>query len=91
MRIISSLTLIFIFFCTDVFSTNIRVLDLQKTIESNASLSILYNQIIDDQKSHNPEFNNEELNLKKELDRIEKLNLILDPSELELEIESYNK
>ena len=91
MRIISSLTLIIFIFSTDAFSTNIRVLDLQKIVESSNSLSILYKKIIDDQESHNIEFNNEEINLKNELDRIEKLELILSSSEFQIEVETYNK
>ena len=39
---------------------------------------------------HKEKFNNEELNLETEFKRIEKLNLILEPSELEKEIENYN-
>tara|TARA_B100001059_G_C17717599_1_gene518867 strand:+ start:492 stop:1013 length:522 start_codon:yes stop_codon:yes gene_type:complete len=84
------LTLIIFFFTTNAYSTNIRVLDLQKVIENNNNLSILYKKINDDQVSHNLEFKNEEINLQNELDRIEKLNLILDPAELEIEIETYN-
>jgi len=84
------LTFIFIIFSTVAFSTNIRVLDFQKAIENNKNLSILYKQITDDQESYNIEFENEEINLQNELKKIEKLNLILDPLELEKEIENYN-
>lgn len=91
MRIISFLTCIFIFFSSAALSTNIRVLDFQKIIEKNNSLTILYKKITDDQESHNLKFENEEINLKNQLNKIEKLKLILDPVELEIEIESYNQ
>jgi Skp family chaperone for outer membrane proteins len=84
------LTLIFFFFTFNVFATNIRVLDFQKIIENNINISILYEQINKDQKSHKQKFEKEELNLQSELDRIEKLNLILEPAELEKEIAIYN-
>ena len=85
-----ALTFIIIFFCSSAFSTNIRVLDFQKVIESNPGLFLLYEKIEKDQETHKENFNNEELNLESEFKRIEKLNLILDPSELEKEIENYN-
>ena len=91
MKIKIFLTLIFFTFSTVAFSANIRVLDFQKAIENNSSLSILYKQITDDQEFHNSKFENQEINLKNELDKIEKLKLILDPSELEIEIETYNQ
>ena len=59
-------------------------------IESNNSLFLLYEKIEKDQEDHKENFNNEELYLESELERIEKLNLILEPSELEKEIENYN-
>ena len=85
--------LFFIFFCfsSTAFSTNIRVLDFQKVVENNLNISKLYNQIDEDQIIHKEQFKKEESNLEKELQRIEKLNLILSPSELEKEIEIYNK
>ena len=91
MRIKLLLLFIIYIFSTSAFSNNIRVLDFQKVIENNNSLSILYNQITKDQEYHNLEFENEEVNLQNEFDRIEKLNLILEPLELEKEIEKYNK
>ncbi len=91
MRIFFFLTFIILIFNKGAFSTNIRVLDFQKVIENSNSLSTLYKQITDDQESHNLKFEDEEINLKNELDRIEKLNLILDPLELDIEIENYNK
>ena len=84
------LAFIIIFFCSSAFSTNIRVLDFQKIIESNASLFLLYEKIEKDQQTHKEKFNKEELKLENEFQRIEKLNLILESSELEKEIESYN-
>ena len=84
------LTLIFIIFNSSAFSTNIRVLDFQKVIESNTNLFLLYEKIEKDQETHKKMFNNEELGLESEFKRIEKLNLILEPSELEKEIEKYN-
>lgn len=80
----------FIFICTSAFSTNVRVVNFQEIIESNPNLFLLYEKIEKDQESHKELFNNEELDLESEFKRIEKLNLILEPSELEKEIENYN-
>mgnify|MGYP001474050861 CR=1 FL=1 len=84
------LTLIIILLCSNSFSANIRVLDFQKIIENNTNLFLLYENIEKDQEAHKEKFSNEELNLESEFKRIEKLNLILEPAELEKEIENYN-
>ncbi len=84
------LTFIFIFHSSSAFATNIRVLDFQKIIENNKNIPLLYEQINNDQVTHKEKFKNEELNLEIELERIEKLKLILDPSEMEKEINTYN-
>ena len=84
------LTFIFFIFSSSVLSTNIRVLDFQKVIESNESFFLLYEKIEKDQMVHKKNFNKEELYLESEFERIEKLNLILEPTELEKEIENYN-
>ena len=86
------IVLIFIIvnFSFSAFSTNIRVIDFQKIIENNRNLILLYEEIKKDQRPHKENFKNDELNLQNELERIEKLNLILNPSELEKEIENYN-
>ncbi len=75
---------------TSAFSTNIRVLNFQTVIESNTNLFLLYEKIEKDQESHKKIFNEEESYLESEYQRIEKLNLILEASELEKEIENYN-
>ena len=85
------LILIIINFSSNAFSTSIRVIDFQKIIENNIYISLLYDQIDKDQLTHKEKFKNNELELKNELERIEKLNLILDSSELEKEIEIYNQ
>ena len=85
------LILFLVIFNFSALSTNIRVLDLQKIIENNSYISLLYDKINQDQVSHKQKFNNEELNLQSELDRIDELKLILDPIELEKEIENYNQ
>ena len=85
------LTFIFFFFTFNAFATNIRVIDFQKIIENNKNLSILYEQIDKDQSVHKNVFKNEELILQNEFERIEELNLILEPNELEKEIEIYNQ
>ena len=90
MKIRISLILIFIFYSSSSFSTSVRVLDFQKIIETNTNISLLYDQINKDQVSHKVKFENEELYLQSELERIEKLNLILDQTELDNEIENYN-
>ena len=79
-----------IFFSSNASSTNIRVLDFQNIIENNININLLYDQIEKDQETHKKKFNFEELNLQSELERIEKLNLILEPSEIEKEIINYN-
>ena len=84
------LIFIIISFSTYAFSTNIRVLDFQHIIENNANISILYDKIDKDQIFHKENFKKEELNLKNELERIEKLKLILESAELEKEIDNYN-
>tara|TARA_B100001063_G_C16605714_1_gene473105 strand:+ start:246 stop:767 length:522 start_codon:yes stop_codon:yes gene_type:complete len=84
------LTFIFFFFSSNAFSTNIRVLDFQKILENNINLTLLYDEIYKDQEIHKLQFKNEELNLQNELERIEKLNLILEPNELEKEFKNYN-
>lgn len=85
------LIFIIISFSSNAFSANIRVLDFQTVIDDNINISLLYDKINNDQIIHKEKFKNEELNLKTELERIEKLNLILDPSELDKEIEKYNQ
>ncbi len=77
-------------FSSNAFSSNIRVLDFQKVIENNSYLFLLYEKIENDQTVHKEKFNSQELNLESEFKRIEKLNLILEPSELEKEINNYN-
>ena len=84
------LTFIIIIYSSGAFSTKIRVLDFQQLIENNTHLLLLYKKIEQDQKSYKEQFNNEEINLENEYQRIEKLKLILDSSELEKEIEIYN-
>ena len=85
------LTLIVIIFSSSAFSANIRVLDFQKIIDTNVNISLLYDQIEKDQITHKEEFKKQELDLQSELERIEKLNLILEPTELDKEIEIYNQ
>ena len=76
---------------SSAFSTTIRVIDFQKIIDNYSNISLLYDQINEDQLAHKEIFKKEELNLQNELDRIERLNLILETSELEKEIQNYNK
>ena len=84
------LTFIIITFSSNSFGANIRVIDFERIVENNVNISKLYDEITRDQESHKENFKNEEANLQSELERIEKLNLILEPSELEKEIENYN-
>ena len=84
------LVLIIISFSANALSANIRVLDFQQIIENNINISVLYDKIDKDQIFHKENFKKEELNLKNELERIEKLKLILESAELENEIENYN-
>ena len=80
-----------IFLSSSAFSTNIRVIDFQKIIDNYTNISLLYDEINEDQLPHKEIFKKDELNLQNELERIEKLNLILDSSEIEKEIQNYNK
>ena len=82
---------IIVIFNSSTYSANIRVIDFQKIIENNKNISLLYEQINKDQINHKEKFRKEELDLQNELERIEKLNLILDPAELAKEVEIYNK
>lgn len=84
------LILILFILSSNVFSANIRVLDFQKIINENKYLDQLYSQIDQDQSSYKEKFKIEESDLANELEKIEKLNLILDPSELQKEIDNYN-
>lgn len=81
---------IYFFSCSTASSTNIRVIDFQKIINNNSDLIFLYEQIEKDQQKYKLKFKNEELILKNDLEKIEKLNLILEPAEIEEEIENYN-
>ena len=85
------LTFLFFIFSSSAFTTNIRVLDFQKIIENNINLTILYDQIDKDQEIHKKKLKNEELNLQDQLTKIEELNLILEPTEMQKEIENYNQ
>ena len=80
MKIRILLTIIFIICSSSAFSTNIRVLDFQRIIESNENLLLLYEKIENDQETHNEIFKNEELNLESEFQRIEKRLSILPKS-----------
>ena len=86
-----SLIFIIIIFSSNVSSTNIRELDFQTIINNNINISLIYDKINKDQIIHKDKFKNEELILQTELARIDKLNLILDPSELDKEINKYNQ
>ena len=90
MKINIFFTFIIILFSTWAYATNIRVIDFQKIIETNENLNFLYEEIENDQQQHKSKFEVQELNLSNKLKRIEELNLILDTSELEKEIENYN-
>tara|TARA_B100001059_G_scaffold205082_1_gene214893 strand:- start:2856 stop:3377 length:522 start_codon:yes stop_codon:yes gene_type:complete len=90
LRIKLFLIFVIFIFSSNAFSTNIRVLDFQNIIDNNASISILYDYIEKDQIIHKENFQKEELILQNELKKIEKLNLILEPTELEKEIQTYN-
>ena len=82
---------IIILFSSNAFSEKIRVIDFQKIIDDNVNISFLYEQINKDQIVHKEKFSIEELELQTELEKIEKLNLILEPAELEKEIQIYNE
>ena len=80
-----------IFYSFNLYATNIRVVDLEKIIQNNNSFILLYSQIESDQKKYTNKFNEKETVLSSELDKIEKLKLILNKSELDKEINNYNE
>ena len=84
------LTFILIIFNLSAFAINVRVLDFQQITENNTNLSLLYDQIEKDQASYKEIFKNEELILQNDLKRIEELNLILEPIELETSIKELH-
>ena len=79
-----------IFYSNFSLALNIRVIDLETLIENNASLQILISKIENDQLNYINSFNERELELKADLDRINNLKLILDNSQIEIEINKYN-
>ena len=91
MRLITLIFFIFIFYASNSFSTNIRVVDLQIIINNNKDLINLISNIEEDQIIYREEFNEIELKLQSEAIRIEELNLILDKDEIDNEINKYNK
>ena len=81
---------LFFFYSINTFATNIRVVEFNKIIESNKILISLYDEIKNDQLNHTTKFEEKEKELKKSLDNIDQLRLILDNDELESEINTYN-
>ena len=79
-----------IFYSNFSLALNIRVIDLKTLIENNESLQILISKIENDQLNYINSFNERELELKLDLDRINNLKLILDNSQIEIEINKYN-
>ncbi len=90
MKLKISIVFIFFFYCSNSFTANIRVIDLQRAIDSSKDLLSLYNQIENDQKKYTLEFKNIESQLQIELKKIDQLALILDDKELEKEVNLYN-
>ena len=86
-----SIFFLFIFSSTSAIGNTIRVVDFQKLIENNITLINLYSKIEKDQITHKNNFKNQEIDLDKDFERIEKLKVILDNSELENEINEYNR
>ena len=82
--------LFFYFYSFNLYSTNVRVIDFQRVIDSNNELVNLISKIEEDQAQHRKKFNEIEIKLKDELDRIEELKLILEKLELDKEINKYN-
>ena len=82
--------LFFYFYSFNLYSTNVRVIDFQRVIDSNNELVNLISKIEEDQAHHRKIFNEIEIKLKDELNRIEELKLILEKLELDKEINRYN-
>ena len=91
MKLRNILFLLFFFFSSNIFATNIRVIDFQTIIDNNNSLASKYIELEKDQKKYTDEFKKEELSLQDDLKEIEKLKLILDSTELDNEINKYNE
>ena len=79
-----------IFFSSKGFTLSIRVVDIEYLITENENFRNFITYIENDQTSHKKSFNKTELELKNELQRIEKLKLILDDEALNIEINGYN-
>ena len=85
------LFILFIFFSSNVFATNIRVVDLEYLINENNFVQLLIENIEKDQIIYRQRFSEIEEKLKSELQKIEELKLILESSELDKEIDIYNQ
>ena len=83
--------LLFYLYSINLYSANIRVVDLQELVDSNKEIINLIKNIEDDQISHRKEFAKIESFFESELQRIEGLKLILEKSELENVINKYNE
>ena len=80
-----------IFYSAIINANKIRVLDFEFLIENNPNLINLYSDIENDQLIHKDNFKKKEKELNNELNRIEKLKLILDNDEFTNEINKYNQ
>ena len=86
-----SLVICIFFYSFKTFSTNIRVLDLQFIIDNNQTIKNLITDIENDQKKYLKKFKNTEIELQTQFKKIEELELILEPNELDKEIIKYNE
>ena len=82
---------ILLFFLNNkAFSANIVVIDLEYLIENSTFFLEVVKKIELNQKKYLKEFNSTELSFKKEKDEIENSKQILDASEIDILINSYN-
>lgn len=91
MRLRTLLLFFLFFFSFSSSATTIRVIDIDFIINENISYLLFLEQIKDDQIKYKKQFEEDEKKLKKILNDIDELKLILGTSELEKEIFNYNK
>ena len=72
-------------------ASNIRVVDLNRIIDNNKTLLELVSKIEEDQLMHREKYKNNELLLQSKLAKIDELKLILENTELQKEILTYNE
>ena len=79
------------FFSLNSNSSTIRVIDIDFIINNNLSFKSFLEKLKSDQLTFKKKFEETEVYLQKKLSNIDELKLILEPSELDKEINNYNE